>query len=226
MISFTNHILFFVKYPRPGLVKTRLAEQLGNTEVIELYRCFVLDILDTLKESSFRIWICYWPPDEQRNIRAWLGSGYDYLPQQGSDLGERLESCFAKVFGAGAERAIALGSDSPDIPLRLIDEGFQNLKTEDVVIGPAHDGGYYLIGFRSDTFMPNLFDGIPWSTDKVYQKTIDKIKQNGKTCNVLDTWHDIDTMDDIKTFMQKNAAGEFSSSRTMKFLRELSVFGC
>jgi hypothetical protein len=217
-----NHILVFIKYPQKGLVKSRLAADMDETAVIELYRCFVLDTLDALKNVNAQIWICYWPRDFKTKFINWLGTGYGYIPQNGKDLGERLKYCFRKVFQHDARGALVIGSDSPDITEDIIRSAFSYLENHDAVIGPTFDGGYYLLGFRQKTFLPEVFEDILWSTPKVFSKTIQIISNHNKKYFVLEKRHDVDTIEDVNQFIAGNNFGEFSRSRSMQYLRGIN----
>ena len=155
-----NCILFFVKYPEAGLVKTRLSAELNETMAVELYRTFVLDLLSMLGKFATPFQICFFPENSLEKFMGWLGDKYAYMPQHGEDLGQRMENSLAEAFAQGFNRAIIIGSDSPDLPEELIHEAFSSLEIHDAVIGPSVDGGYYLIGFRNDAFLPEAFEGI------------------------------------------------------------------
>jgi uncharacterized protein len=219
-----NHTLVFVKYPQNNQVKTRLAKHIDKSLISELYRNFVLDILDTLKNINSKIWICYWPNNLKTEFTDWLGDDYTFIPQTGIDLGERLIACFRQVFEAGAKHALVLGSDSPDLKCETISEAFRRLELNDTVIGPTFDGGYYLLGFRQDSFLPQTFEEIPWSSKDVFKNTMDIIKNYDKSFFVLEKWHDVDTLEDLNLFVSRNSSGPFSNSRSMKFVNDRLQF--
>ncbi|MEW5745570.1 MAG: TIGR04282 family arsenosugar biosynthesis glycosyltransferase [Nitrospirota bacterium] len=208
-------LLLFVKSPEKGTVKSRLAKDLGEDAALDLYRCFVLDLLQTLKGGEYAFSICYHPPEAGDAVEQWLGSSYASMPQRGNDLGERMRSAFEEVFAAGFSAAVIMGSDIPDLPHALIDEAFSSLESADSVIGPAVDGGYYLIGFRRDAFLPDIFENMPWSTDTVYEETMAVLERNHADVHVLPAWRDIDTLDDVKDLLARNKTSEFRTSRTM-----------
>jgi rSAM/selenodomain-associated transferase 1 len=214
-------VLFFVKYPKQGLVKSRLSYKIEEKLVLNLYRNFVEDLLVMLNKTDYSVIICYHPKDTIKDFKKWLGEKYQYIPQIGGNLGERLKNSFIKGFGLGYKKLTVIGSDSPDLPKKIIDESFLNLKNNDSVIGPCEDGGYYLIGFNDNSFLPKIFDNIPWSTNVVYNKTIsilDKTKQN---VHILPTWYDVDTVDDLISIYKKNINTSFKNSNTMIILTQL-----
>ena len=216
-------IILFVKVPAGSQVKTRLAAALGENAALELYRRFVQDILDTLAQTGIPVMICYYPPDSPNAVAAWLGPGQQYLPQEGRDVGERMENAFRNAFTRGFSRVVLIGSDIPDVPVPLIKEALAALRMHDAVIGPARDGGYYLIGFRGDTFFPGAFSGIAWSTDTVFRSTMQAFGKAGQRVHDLPPWQDVDTIEDLKDLAERSRRSAFSSSRTMSFLAGLKL---
>lgn len=213
-------ILFYVKYPEQGRVKKRLAAHFGEELATELYKNFVLDSLTTLSRCKASLKVCLHPPHREEVFIAWLGSEYAVLPQKGSDLGERMKNSFFDAWKQGYEHVILIGSDIPDLPHSLIQDAFSMLCTNDVVIGPAFDGGYYLIGFRRETFFPEGFDDIPWGTETVYMETLNKLKMGGLSVGTLPWWNDIDTPDDLKDLCKRNRHTPFHKSKTISFITE------
>lgn len=216
-------ILFFVKYPEPGYIKTRLASCIGADAAAELYRAFILDILSTLKIAGFPFRICFYPEEKRALLLDWLGEEHHYVPQRGESLGERMKCGFIDAFADGNERVIIVGSDSPDLPPSILREAFDGLSIHDVVIGPSRDGGYYLIGFKKDTFLPSIFDNIPWSTPSVFSATIAILHNSALDVYMLPEWNDIDTVDDIKQLVLRSSQGPFARSKTMGLLAKMSL---
>ena len=208
-------ILFFVKYPEGGGVKSRLSAELNETFTVKLYKIFVQDLLRTLNKTGYSIIICYYPNDTLDNFKNWLGSKYLFFPQQGDDLGQRMKNCFVHAFEQGFEQVSVIGSDSPDLPQRLIEKAFLGLETHDAVIGPTFDGGYYLLGFTYQSFSPKVFEGITWSTKNVFKETMHLLNNEGLQTQVLPHWRDVDTLDDLM-HLYKNK--DFNDSETMSFL--------
>jgi len=213
-----NCILFFVKYPEKGQVKKRLSMTIGEGVAAELYRNFVLDSLSALERSGIQFIVCFHPPDSRKKIIEWLGKDFSYMPQQGDDLGQRMQNGFINMFDKKYPRVIVIGSDSPDLPGEFIDEAFSSLRTHDVVIGPSFDGGYYLIGFRHDTFLPEAFDGICWSTETVFSETLTVLKNAGLRLHLLPRWKDIDTFNDLEDLIVRNQNTDFCKSMTFSYL--------
>jgi uncharacterized protein len=190
-------IIVFLKYPEPGRVKTRLAADIGADVAVELYRRFVADTLATVDGLDVTVRIHFSPCDAAGLVRDWLGPDYDLTPQQGIDLGERMKVAFSAGFDEGFTRAVIIGSDSPDIPPHLYHQAFDALDSSEAVIGPATDGGYYLLGFRDSTFTPGVFDGVAWSSDRVFAETLTHLTSAGRTVHRLPEWRDIDCIDDL-----------------------------
>jgi hypothetical protein len=211
-------ILVFVKLPETGKVKARLSRDLDEDTVCSLYRAFVLDLLDTLKKGSCTFTICFYPPDSEEKVADWLGKDLFYMPQAGKDLGERMKNAFINIFSQGYSEVLLIGSDIPDLAGPIIDEAFDGLKNNEAVVGPALDGGYYLMGFKKDTFLPEIFQGIYWGTDTVFAKTMEIFKRNKCRIHVLTKWRDVDRLDDLRALFERNRNTEFSRSRTMIFL--------
>lgn len=162
--------------------------------------------------------IFFYPPESGQRMRQWLGDEYKLLTQSGNDLGERMKNAFKTVFSQGHSSALLIGSDSPDLPGLIIDEALISLKDHDAVVGPSYDGGYYLIGFRADTFLPRTFDAIPWSTPEVFLQTLDILGKADCRVHILPKWRDIDTLDDLKAFYHDNRTSSFAESATMKYM--------
>ena len=212
-----------VRHPEPGKVKTRLAKAYGDAFVAELYGYFVDDLLEALAPGDYHLEIFFAPAEKELDIRRRFSDQLPYTPQQGEGLGERMENAFRSCFARGFAATIVIGSDSPDLTADLIEEAFLALENEqDAVVGPAFDGGYYLIGFRSATFDPEVFREIPWGESTVCNKTVNRLHARGYRIHLAPAWHDIDTGEDLTALQARHANTPFSHSRTMAFLRNRS----
>ncbi len=191
-----NVLLYFVKYPTPGKVKTRLAKTVGEQEAARLYSELAernLEVIEFLHQSHvFDLVIVYDPPEKSEDIKRWLSLSCEYSPQCEGGLSERLTHSFYEVIQRGAKRVMALGSDTLGLTSDIIQHGFEALESNDVVVGPAEDGGYYLIGLSS--FQPGLFQEIPWSTNAVLQQTYSRISTLGLSYQTLSQLQDLDEM--------------------------------
>ena len=210
-------VLLFIKAPFKGRVKSRLAAAVGEEAAFELYKNFILDIIDALSTSGYPFRVCFYPPDAEEAITTWL-VGHPAAPQDGNELGERMELAFKKIFTEGFTSAILIGSDIPDLTPAVFHEALESLNDNDAVIGPAADGGYYLIGFNKRSFLPRIFRGIPWSTDTVFRETMDILKESSLRVHLVPQWKDVDTLEDLKALFERNRNSGFNESRTMTYL--------
>ncbi len=220
-------LALFIRYPQPGLVKTRLAAVLGNEVAADLYGAFVLDLLDRLQGIRARILVFYDPlsipqgRDPGQALREWLGNEQEFLPQSGGDLGERMENAFRQCFNLGLSRVALMGSDVPDYPPPLVSAALDELRRKDAVIGPALDGGYYLIGFSREKFLPGVFQGMDWGSSGVFARTMDLLQEAGLSILRLPDWIDVAPVRALNALWRMNRNSSFRESRTWKLLAGL-----
>jgi uncharacterized protein len=212
-------VLLLAKVPEKGKVKTRLARDIDEDFALCLYESMVLDTIDTLKKTPFPFRICYFPADALARMQAWLGRVYVYTPQAGADLGERMELAFLRVFREGMNRALLIGGDIPGLSPDILREAFAALESRDAVIGPAHDGGYYLIGFSKKGFEPRVFRDMIWSTDTVFQETTARLQAEARKVHVLPLCRDIDCKEDLQALLALRS-GQDADSRTLALTRK------
>ena len=182
-------IIIFVKAPRPGFVKTRLAAAIGNEAARNAYRRLaetVVANLAPLPHTELR----FTPDDTENEITHWLSDGWTAHPQGEGDLGERMHRAFTEAKGP----AIIIGSDCPQVELSDLRTAAKTLQARDAVIGPATDGGYWLIGLNAPC--PALFENIKWSTSDVLPKTLEKANEAGLSVQLLRELTDVDTGED------------------------------
>jgi len=186
-----------------------------------------MDHLTTLDSLSCDTIVCFTPADAETDFKEWLGPERTYFPQEGGDLGERMSNAFRQAFCRGYQRVILIGSDSPDLSAAILDEALDSLDDNDAVIGPSRDGGYYLIGFRDDSFKPEVFEGIEWSMETVLETTLRNLENNWDQVHMLQEWNDIDTMEDVMGLYQRSkqgkGEGEGECERTMRFIKETRI---
>jgi len=218
-----NCVLFFVKYPVQDKVKTRLAAELGEEVVVELYKNFVLDTLSTIRRLNVPFRICFHPESAGDKMKGWLGEQYAYMAQEGSNLGQRMKNALAQTFKENFSRAILVGSDSPDLPAVFLMQALQSLESHHAVIGPSSDGGYYLIGFSKAHFLPDAFDGISWSTENVFQQTLDVLEGHSSNVHILPQWFDVDTPVDLRELINRNRNTAFDKSKTFTYLLQMEA---
>ncbi|PIE63264.1 MAG: hypothetical protein CSA25_01070 [Desulfobacter postgatei] len=200
-------VIVFIKSPEKGRVKTRLAKDVGENAAVALYQCFVMDVLDMVRSTSWALRVYYHPETRSRHIRSWLGDKLDFFPQTGTTLGDKMKNALAQTFDAGYERAVLIGSDLPDLPSGIIEIAFNGLKRKDAVLGPSPDGGYYLIGFTARGFSPGIFNEIPWGTNRVLDLTLNNFADHRILPLCLPVWRDIDTKEDLQTLGLDPASG-------------------
>ena len=210
-------ILVFLKTPERGMVKSRLSKDMDEDVALLLYKNFILDLLETLQKGRFAIKICFYPPNSKEKVSNWLGKNYSYMPQNGIDLGERMKNAFREAFSEGFSKVLLIGSDIPDLTTAVINEAFA-FDNNAAVIGPAFDGGYYLIGFKDNTFLPDVFEGIQWGQEMVFEKTMEIFKKHNYAIHLLPQWQDIDKLDDLQALYDRNMNTAFARSRTMTFI--------
>jgi len=218
-------LILFVKYPEKGKVKSRLATHLTEGFAAGLYVNFVNDIIASLEGGSFSLRIYFHPPEKEKEIKKLWSEKYRYAAQNGSHLGERMKNAFLQEFTAGFGQVVLIGSDCPDLPAIIIEESFRALESKPCsVIGPAADGGYYLIGFCKDAFCPEIFSGMEWSTASVLEKTMTILHSSKYYCTVLPPWKDIDNRQDLNDLIKRNEKTPFADSATMRFLKNHNFF--
>ena len=199
-----------------GKVKTRLGVSIGMQRAASLHRLFVSHLSTTLSHVADRNVACV-SPDRcvsrfEMELQSWGLKGiWDVTPQGDGNLGERIGRWFAHALGNRTSRAILIGADSPTLGADLIRSADQRLRTQDVVLGPAADGGYYLIGLRGpwssrESCFEPLFRDIPWSTDQVLSVTRQRLAAAGLTHTELETREDVDTISELRNLCQSIAA--------------------
>jgi uncharacterized protein len=193
-----DKLIVFVKAPRPGAVKTRLAKAIGAPAAGAAYRQLVETLLNQLQGLG-GVEVCFSPDDAASEVQHWLKEGWSSSPQGDGDLGRRLQSAFQRAFHAGARRVVIIGSDCPAVRVEDIGEACGGLQTHDVVLGPATDGGYWLIGLRQP--QPNLFRGVHWSTEDVFAETIQRAHHADLRVHLLRELADVDTDREWRAFL-------------------------
>jgi len=152
---------------------------------------------NTLHTREYERMVFYDPAERLRDFEAWV-PGEQLILQCGNGVGERMDNAIRDLLKTGAEKAVLTGADIPELSAEIIIRAFAALDDADVVIGPARDGGYYLIGMK--TPHPEIFRNIPWSTEKVYQKTVDIINQMDLSYQTVTTLSDMDRKEDLERF--------------------------
>ena len=184
----------FAKQPRAGLVKTRLAAASSPEWAARVAHALLLDTVGRLSAVAARRVLAF-SPAEAAPFFAGLAAGrFATAPQAPGNLGRRMHAFFAEHLAAGARQVVVLGTDSPTVPLAFIEQAFAELERADVVIGPATDGGYYLVGCAGR--VAPIFDGVAWGSSRVLADTVARLGEGGGRLALLPPWYDVDTPDD------------------------------
>ncbi len=200
-----DQLLILLKAPVLGLVKTRLAAQSSDVFALDVYQQLAQRLFTNL--SRFNTVQLHFTPSSGRSlIEAWLRPAWTAHLQGEGDLGQRMQAAFSAAFSTGAERVIMVGADCPDIITADIESAWASLHHHDLVLGPANDGGYWLIGLKK--VYPELFNGIQWSTSHVLADTLAIAQQLGFRVHRLRTLTDIDTLEDWTAYQQRISALE------------------
>ena len=194
-----NLLIVFVKNAKLGHVKTRLAQTIGSEAALTIYKELIRTTQKATKQTQAEVHIYFSETVETSN---WSAS--KLAIQHGSDLGARMRHAFLDSFDQGYKRVVLIGSDLPDITSAIINQAFDYLQTSEAVIGPAEDGGYYLIGLSK--MQTTIFEDMPWSESDLFQKTVDLLWQHQISFETLETLNDIDTFEDLEAshFYQSN----------------------
>lgn len=199
-----QRLLIFARLPQRGKVKTRLAAELGPDRTLELYRAMLADLLDRIgpSDEEIDVDIAWTAVGEVRGDELREAFGSRHLTMQtGKDLGERLVVAFSeRVIFHPTQKIVAIGVDDPHLGREEIRRAFHLLESCDWVVGPARDGGYYLIGCRAGSFHPSVFEKIEWGTPKVFEETEASIRGLGATLAVLPERRDIDVPSDLRSW--------------------------
>ena len=187
-----NLLLIFTRNPELGKVKTRLAKTIGAEKALAIYK-FLLAHTKKVTENIACDKAVYYSV-KVREDDLWNGEIYQKKQQLGEDLGIRMQNAFQDAFASGYEKVLIVGSDLIDLSEEIIEKGFLQLASNDVVIGPAEDGGYYLLGMKS--VHPNVFKNKIWGTSTVREETLNDLKD--KKVHLLNELNDADVLDDIK----------------------------
>lgn len=183
----------FAKWPAPGTVKTRLAH--GNAAWgARVARAFLLDALQRFAVVEAQRLLVFAPVEREVDFAFLAADRFTLTPQADGDLGQRLAAFFAQQFNAGARALVVIGTDSPTLPVEYVERAFAELENADVVLGPATDGGYYLVG--CGPARPPLFDNIAWSSRHVLADTIAALAEPRWRLALLPPWYDVDTSED------------------------------
>ncbi|NJK48730.1 glycosyltransferase [Candidatus Gracilibacteria bacterium] len=195
----SDQLIIFTRYPEPGKTKTRMIPLLGENEAARLQQHMTEFTLKQAKKlqnnMSLSIAIFYSGGTEQL-MRDWLGDGVIYQQQSNGDLGQKMKTAFERSLKIGSNKVIIIGTDCPELNSNILSQAFEMLTDSDLVLGPALDGGYYLIGLND--LIPELFYDIKWGTSKVFEQTKAIAQQLNLKIGCLLALHDIDRPEDLQ----------------------------
>ena len=198
-----NALVLFAKYPEPGKVKTRLAQTIGDQDAAKIYRYFVKHIIEKhrVNQYNYKLLTAVYPEDKLQTFRQEFPRLNEYFPQAlHGHLGKKLSSAFNFLFNRkNYTKVIIIGTDSPALPNDYIPQALIALEKKDVVLGPATDGGYYLIGLKAD--QPELFQNIRWSSEHTLADTLAVIKRMRLEYQLLPIHYDVDTIFDLQKLL-------------------------
>jgi uncharacterized protein len=193
-----ERLIVFTRYPEPGKTKTRLISALGTDGAAQLQRQMTEHAIAQVRllaaHQPLSIDVRYGGGDRP-SMQRWLGADLSYQPQSNGDLGARIANAFQTAFADQSERVVTIGTDCPDLDAPQLAQAFKALYQHDVVLGPATDGGYYLIGLRR--FVPDLFVGVEWGTDAVFKQTMAIIQSLHLSVACLEPLSDVDRPEDL-----------------------------
>ncbi len=191
-------LIVFSRYPEPGKTKTRMIPALGAEGAAQLQKKMTEDTLaearKLLDDHATKVTV-FFAGGNQQLMQKWLGADWIYQPQTEGDLGVKMHSAFQTSFDEGSNKVVIIGIDCPDLNAQLLTESFQLLTEKDLVLGPAQDGGYYLIGLRY--LIPELLQNISWGTSQVFAQTTAIATQLNLATAYLPILNDIDRPEDL-----------------------------
>jgi len=194
----TTLLGLFARAPQLGKVKSRLAAETSPAFALAVYEWCLREVLERTKSGADRVAVAYTPADSGAVFAA-LAPHAETVAQCEGDLGERLAAFFNWAFASGADRVIVIGTDSPDVPTVRLAEALDALATHDAVMGPADDGGYWLIGLSR--MRVELFERIAWGTGAVAEQTRERCREAGLNLHELTPWYDIDSAADWRRLL-------------------------
>ncbi len=198
-MQLTDQLTIFTRYPKPGHTKTRMISALGEKGAAELQKELTektIHKIDLLARASTVEPVICFEGGDLASMQNWLGPDRIYQKQAHGNLGKKLIKAFDDAFSAGAQRVVTIGCDCPGLSREHIGRAFDALYLKDLVLGPATDGGYYLIGLKYP--VNALFKDIPWGTGKVFDLTASLAQQLGLSMEILEELHDVDRPEDLK----------------------------
>ena len=205
-------LVIYGKYPRPGSVKTRLVPPFSHDEASDLYRSFLHDLLHRTKSlPGVQTILSISDVEDLHSMRALLetwsqperNTPVSLTHQVSGDLGRRFLGTIESCTRLAQSNVLILGSDHPTVPITYLEEGFRALSEHDIVVGPAEDGGFYTVGMKREH--KGLFEGLSWSTDRIYHELLERCRIAGLSVHQLPAWYDVDRPVDVRRLLTEVA---------------------
>jgi rSAM/selenodomain-associated transferase 1 len=215
-----NALILFAMIPESGKTKIRLMPFLSVEECAALYGCFTRDVYEKAKDLDADIFAFFTPRDKGSVLKKFVGAEVVLLPQHGDDLGQKMKNAIGAVLRLGYSKVVLMGMDIPHIHTETIQNAFDNLDTKDIVIHPALDGGYYLIGMKRE--YESIWNIKRYGTNTVMYDTLQHMKAENLSISVGQMYYDIDGKDDLKRFWNDIKRGAICNCpETMAFLEKI-----
>jgi rSAM/selenodomain-associated transferase 1 len=211
-------LVIMAKAPRPGMVKTRLSQNFPVSAILELYRCLLGDTMALAKSLGDADVAIMCPASDVEDLSRAAGNGVRIVAQMGDGLAAGLTSVFAFFGAAGGRRIIAFNSDSPHLPASVLECAFEALLAFDVVVGPTHDGGYYLVGAKA--LHPALFEGDGMGTRSALDALLARARTMKLSVGFTDSFYDIDVPADLMRLASELRLAPRRAPRTAVWLKE------
>jgi uncharacterized protein len=214
-------IIIMAKQPQIGRTKTRLYTALSPQHAVEFSEALLLDSIDLVSGLSWSdLALAITPPGSGHYFQAITPAGTRLVPVAGENIGQCLAQATSALFSMGYRKALALNSDSPSLPADYLMQAADQLAQVDLVLGPAYDGGYYLVGMSRP--YPEIFEGIAWSTEQVLAQTLERAQELGLSTALIPPWHDVDTPIDLVRFLAE--VEQMPADRLVNSRRALADF--
>ncbi len=211
-----NALVVFAKYPEPGEVKTRIGKVIGMEQSAKMCQCFLKDLINKNSNQDYDLYLSFLGQKYKEKYRKLFPEAILYV-QRGKGMEDNLMLTFEDLLD-DYDKVILIGCDAPQVGPDVIKSALKALESYDVVIGPASDGGYYLLGLRK---FHRIFKGLPWGESILLKKTIEKLKDNNLTYIFLREFDDIDNIDELR--LAKNNLKKEEAPETFEYIKGLSI---
>lgn len=217
----TACVLFFVQYPEPGRVQTRLAAETSPEAAAALQRAMTEDLLSMLRWAGAETIVCYAPEVPEERYRDWLGPERTYWPQKGRDLGARMANAFRKALVVqGRDKAVLLGADIPELTDEAVRQALESLAWNTVCLGPSRDRGWYLVGFEREAYLPDLLSHVDGDRSDALSKALNLLDIYRRRVTLLDELGGLGSLEDVRR-LAADPPPHLARSRTLAQARRM-----